>query len=59
MRTFITSRIIGDIIIRPTGEVKSLSDWIKEMKSLSYKRGKQMTGEKDIFSRDEFIKLKS
>lgn len=40
MRTFITSRIIGDIIIRPTGEVKPLSDWIKEMKSLSYKRGK-------------------
>ncbi|HBK4670752.1 TPA: hypothetical protein LLS51_000068 [Serratia marcescens] len=40
MRTFITSRIIGDIITRPTGEVKSLSDWIKEMKSLSYKRGK-------------------
>lgn len=40
MRTFIFSRILGDIIIRATGEVKSLDVWRKEIKSLSYKRGK-------------------
>ncbi len=40
MRTFIISRILGDIITRATGEVKSLDDWRKEIKSLNYKREK-------------------